>query len=72
MVEQGNHLEFSPRLPKTWEGLTFRLRRHGSTLQVDLDPDGLTLTTLAGSGVPVRIGDDVVLVTSDEPLRIDR
>ena len=72
MVEQGNHLEFTPRLPAAWDGLRFRLRRHGSVLQIDLDPDGLTVTTLTGSGVPVRTGDDVTLVTVDEPLRIDR
>jgi alpha,alpha-trehalose phosphorylase len=72
MVEQGNHLEFTPRLPSQWEGLSFRLRRHGSTLRVDVDPNGLTLTVLAGSGVPIRVGDAVVLVTADEPLRLDR
>ncbi len=72
MVEQGNHVEFAPRLPAAWAGLTFQLRRHGTTLQVDLDHDGLTLTVLAGSGVPVRSGDEVVLVTADGPLRIER
>ncbi len=72
MVEQGNHIEFTPRLPAAWDGLRFRLCRHGSVLQVDLDPDGLTVTVLTGSGVPVRTGDDVTLVTADEPLRIER
>jgi alpha,alpha-trehalose phosphorylase len=72
MVEQGNHLEFTPRLPAAWEGISFRLHRHGSTLQVDVDPDGLTLTVLAGSGVPVRANDDVVLVTADQPFHIAR
>jgi alpha,alpha-trehalose phosphorylase len=72
MVEQGNYVEFSPRLPKAWDGVSFRLQRHGSTLLVDLDPDGVTLTVLSGGGVPVRIGDDITLVTVDEPLRIDR
>ena len=72
MVEQGNHLEFTPRLPAGWEGLNFQLQRHGTTVRVDLDPDGLTLTVRAGSGVPVRTGDEVVLVTADEPLRIER
>ncbi len=72
MVEQGNHLEFSPRLPSCWESLSFQLLRHGTTLRVDLDPDGVTLTVMAGSGVPVRTGDEVVLVTADEPLRIER
>ena len=72
MVEQGNHLEFTPRLPAGWEGLNFQLQRHGTTIGVDLDPDGMTLTVRAGSGVPVRTGDEVVLVTADEPLRIER
>jgi alpha,alpha-trehalose phosphorylase len=72
MVEQGNHLEFSPRLPAAWDGIRFRLRRHGSVLQVELDDDGLTLTVVSGSGVPVRVGDGVVLVTADEQLRIER
>ncbi len=72
MVEQGNHLEFSPRLPSSWDSVSFRLRRHSSTVRVDLDPDGLTLTVLDGSGIPVHTGDEVVLVTADEPLRIER
>jgi alpha,alpha-trehalose phosphorylase len=72
MVEQGNYVEFTPRLPSTWDGVSFRLRRHGTTLLVDLDPKGVTLTVLGGSGVPVRVADDVTLVTVDQPLRIDR
>ena len=72
MVEQGDHLEFSPRLPTPWDGITFHLLRHGSNLRVELDPDGLTLTVLSGSGVPIRDGDANVLVTMDEPYRIER
>ena len=72
MVEQGDHLEFSPRLPRSWDGVTFHLLRHGSKLRVELDPDGLTLTLLSGSGVPIRDGDENVLVTMDEPYRIAR
>jgi alpha,alpha-trehalose phosphorylase len=72
MVEQGNYVEFTPRLPSAWESVSFRLRRHGSTLLVELDPHGVTLTVLSGSGVPVRTGDEVALVTVDEPLRIER
>jgi alpha,alpha-trehalose phosphorylase len=72
MVEQGNHLEFSPALPSCWESLSFQLLRHGTTLRIDLDPTGVTLTVVDGSGVPVRTGEDVVLVTADEPLRIER
>jgi alpha,alpha-trehalose phosphorylase len=72
MVERGNHIEFSPRLPAAWDGLTFHLLRHGSRLRVDVDPDGVTLTVLSGSGIPIRDGEATVLVTVDQPHRIPR
>ena len=72
MVEQGDHLEFAPRLPAAWDSVTFHLQRHGSLLRVELDADGATLTVLSGSGVPIRDGDESVLVTVDEPHRIHR
>jgi alpha,alpha-trehalose phosphorylase len=72
MVEQGDYLEFAPRLPAAWDGLSFHLQRHGSKVRVDVDPGGLTLTVLNGSGVPVHHDDRVVLVVPDEPLRIER
>jgi len=72
MIEQGDHLEFAPRLPAAWDGLTFHLLRHGSQLRIDVDRDGLTLTVLDGDGVPVRHRDELVVVRVDEPLRIPR
>ncbi len=72
MTEQGDHLEFDPRLPAAWEGLTFHLQRHGSRMRVDVDGDGLTLTVLDGDGVPVRVDGELVVVLVDEPLRIER
>jgi len=72
MVEQGDHIEFSPRLPSAWEGVTFHLLRHGSRMRIDLDIDGLTLTVLTGSGVPLKHDDESVLVTVGEPYRILR
>ena len=72
MVEQGDHLEFSPRLPPIWDGVTFHLARHASTMRIDLDPDGLTVTVVDGAGVPVRHGEGQELVTVGVPLRIER
>ena len=72
MVEQGDHIEFSPRLPSAWDGVTFHLLRHGSRMRIDLDAEGLTLTVLTGSGVPICHDDRSVLVTPDEPYRIPR
>ena len=72
MVERGDRIEFTPRLPAIWEAVRFRLTRHGSCLQVDLDPDGCSLSLVEGLGVPVGVDGDTVVVTADAPLRIDR
>ena len=70
MAERGDHLEFTPRLPKVWDSVTFHLQRHGSRLRVDLDHDGCTLTLTSGVGVPIGIGDERPIVTADNPIRI--
>jgi alpha,alpha-trehalose phosphorylase len=76
MVERGDRLEFTPRLPAVWDGLRFSLRRHGSKLQVDLDPEGATLTLIDGVGVPIGFGggpsEIPTIVTSDQPVRVPR
>ena len=69
MVEHGDHLEFTPRLPTSWDGVTFHLRRHGSTLRVDLDHERCTLTVVDGAGVPISDGDELIVVTPDTPVR---
>jgi alpha,alpha-trehalose phosphorylase len=72
MVERGDRIEFTPRLPSVWKSLAFHLTRHGSLLRVQLDHDGCTLTLVDGLGVPVGINDGIHVVTSDDPLRIVR
>ena len=72
MVERGDRLEFTPRLPKVWNRVSFQLRRHGSSLRVDLDHEGCDLTLVDGLGVPIGIGEQRFVVTVDEPLRIPR
>ena len=70
MTEHGDHLEFAPRLPKAWEGVSFHHIRHGSRLRVDLDHDGCTLRLEDGSGVPIRVGDESLVVTEAQPVHI--
>ena len=70
MTEHGDRLQFAPRLPALWDSISFRLTRHGSRIRVDLDHDGCTLTLEDGIGMPVGIGDERVVVTSDQPVRI--
>ncbi len=70
MVERGDRIEFTPRLPAAWESLSFHLTRHGMKLRVDLDAQGCTITLVSGLGVPVGVGEERHLVTSEQPLRI--
>ena len=65
MVEHGDHIEFAPRLPESWDRVTFQLRRHGATLRVDLDHERCELTVLDGIGVPIRDGHHRLVVTPD-------
>ncbi|NQY54896.1 MAG: glycoside hydrolase family 65 protein [Ilumatobacteraceae bacterium] len=70
MVEWGDYLEFSPRLPAKWEGLAFKIHRHGSVLRIDLDRDGCTLEVTDGAGVPIIDGDNRLMVEPGQPYRI--
>ena len=76
MVERGDRLEFTPRLPKSWDSLTFCLQRHGAKLQVALDHDGAMLTLLEGIGVPIGFGggasEEPTILRPDRPLRVPR
>jgi alpha,alpha-trehalose phosphorylase len=62
MVENGDAIRFRPRLPKSWNALRFSIRRHGSTMRVELDADGCELTVVDGYGVPVLDGAERVVV----------
>ena len=70
LVERGDFIEFTPRLPAAWDGVTFHLTRHGSKVRVDLDHDGCTLTLADGLGVPLRVEGERVVVSADNPVRI--
>jgi alpha,alpha-trehalose phosphorylase len=72
LVETGEVLRFTPRLPTAWARTRFHLHRHGSTLRVELTPDGCDLTLVDGVGIPVGVGDDEFLVTAESPLHIPR
>ena len=70
MIETGEALRFSPRLPDEWTAVRFTLQRHGSTLRVELTADGAHLTLLDGMGVPIVDGEEQVVVTADSPYHV--
>jgi alpha,alpha-trehalose phosphorylase len=71
MVERGDHLEFTPRLPAEWESVRFHLLRHGARLRVELDSSGCTLTVIDGIGVPLRDNGVELVIEPDVPYRIN-
>ncbi|MCL2803467.1 MAG: glycoside hydrolase family 65 protein [Micrococcales bacterium] len=55
-------LEFSPRLPELWDGLTFKLRVGDTLIDVDLLQNEMVFTGLSGSGAEVIVCGDRVEV----------
>jgi len=62
MVEKGEHLVFWPKPPEDWSTARFRITRHGSSMQVELSSEGVTLTHLDGVGIAVVIDGECVVV----------
>ncbi len=70
MDDNGEVLTVRPRLPEAWQALTYHLHRHGSDITVRVDADGATIEVTAGNPVPVRSGDDIVLVEPGSSARV--
>jgi len=68
--DTGHELQFAPRIPAAWDGLRFRLQRHGSLVEVSVTADQATVTVVSGANVPVRIGDEVDSVAPGESVTI--
>ena len=72
----GTALRFTPSLPSVWEGVTFRMQRHGARMIVELDADGCTVTAVDGPPIPLDILEDgerrVVQVEPGQSQRIPR
>jgi alpha,alpha-trehalose phosphorylase len=70
MDDNGDAVRFAPRLPASWNKVSFQLRRHGSTIRVEIDHRGALVTLVGGVGVPVRTGDTTTVCTADESIWI--
>jgi len=71
MHDSGTSLRFSPRLPSDWDGLSFRVQRHGSRMIVELDATGCTVTVLDGNAVPLSVDGVLVEVPAGSTQRIE-
>jgi alpha,alpha-trehalose phosphorylase len=72
MVDTGQHLRFSPRLPAAWTSMRFRVQRHGCEVLVSLDPDGCTVELESGISAPVLTTEGVVDLAAGQSVRIPR
>ncbi|MGH9132625.1 MAG: glycosyl hydrolase family 65 protein, partial [Ilumatobacteraceae bacterium] len=72
MVDNGEWMRFEPRLPAVWDGMTFRVRRHGALLVVDVDHDGCTVSVETAPGAPIQTPEGIVRLGPGERLRIPR
>jgi len=70
LSDTGDHLVFRPCLPAAWDGLSFRVHRHGTDVAVRLDPEGATVEVVAGTPVPVHVDDETVVVDVGESVRV--
>lgn len=68
MRDQGEVLQFDPRLPKEWESLSFKLQFRGRLLAVNLAPGRITLALEALPGQPPR--DTVEVSVRGERLQV--
>jgi alpha,alpha-trehalose phosphorylase len=76
LFDHGYALQFSPRLPAVWQGLSFRMQRHGAKMLVELDAEGCTINVLDGPPVPIITGTgpkhEVVHVPPGSSQRVPR
>lgn len=61
---------FDPRLPRTWEALTFRVTLQGSRLRVTVTADDIELVCETGERVEVMVRGQAVAVKPGDPARV--
>lgn len=72
MRDHGGALKFDPRLPAEWEELSFRLKVHGSLLEVNLRQHQMTFRILDGTApVSLAVRGEELRVVPGEQLRVE-
>jgi alpha,alpha-trehalose phosphorylase len=71
MYDNGMALRFAPSLPPGWDGFSFRLQRHNTRINVDVDEDGCLVTVLDGPPLPLADGDDAIHVEAGSSHRVE-
>ncbi len=70
MRDHNGQISFDPRLPVSWNALTFRLTLHGTRLRVEVRQDAITFTVEHGSGASVQVRGERFAITHAEPVTV--
>jgi alpha,alpha-trehalose phosphorylase len=70
MRDYNGVVTFDPRLPESWEGLSFQITLRGTRVRVDLTASQITFTVVEGDRAEVAVRGQRVTVSSEEPVRI--
>ncbi|MDA8440423.1 MAG: glycoside hydrolase family 65 protein [Propionibacterium sp.] len=68
MRDTGGHLTFDPRLPREWPSMDFRVRTHGTLLNVRLERDHMEFRVLDGQGASVGVRGREMWIGAGEPV----
>jgi alpha,alpha-trehalose phosphorylase len=67
MRDHDGRITFDPRLPASWDSLTFRVTLRGTRFRVHLTSDEVVFTVETGSGAKLSVrGQDVVLTAESQ------
>jgi alpha,alpha-trehalose phosphorylase len=70
MVDTGQALRFTPRLPASWNGMRLRLVRHGALAEVEIDDKQCAVRVIDGGPLPVEADDGIAELFVGEELTI--
>lgn len=68
--DQSDVLRFDPRLPESWESLTFRLAQHGTRVRASVSQEDVTFTIEEGPGLSVEVRGTRYSLTQLQPLTV--
>lgn len=70
MRDDCGRISFDPRLPQSWESLTFRVTLRGARLKVTVTSDAITLVCETGESAEVVVRGKDVRVAAGEPVTV--
>ena len=70
MRDHNGIVTFDPRLPDTWDGLTFQVTLKGTRVRVDLAAEAIAFTVLAGESAEVSVRGKCYTVTADAAVTV--